>query len=85
MRLRSNSVAFDFLSQQWADLALAAEGVQDYMHEMALANNPPSGTFYDPEHDGHADGQPGRARALEQPVDKQYTRNLAHRATASNW
>ena len=47
-----DSVAFDFLSQQWPDLALGNEGVQDYLHEMALANDPPSGTFYDPEHDG---------------------------------
>ena len=39
-----NSVAFDVLSQQWPDHALANEGVQDYLHEMALANNPPSGT-----------------------------------------
>jgi hypothetical protein len=47
-----DSVGFDFLSQQWPDLALGNEGVQDYLHEMALANNPPSGTFYDPERDG---------------------------------
>ena len=47
-----DSVGFDFLSQQWADPVLNAEGVQDYLHEMALANNPPSGTFYDPEGDG---------------------------------
>ena len=43
---------------------------------MALADNPPSGTFYDPEHDGTRDGQPGRPRALEQHDRKQYTRNL---------
>ena len=71
-----DSVAFDFLSQQWADLALAAEGVQDYMHEMALANNPPSGTFYDPEHDGQAMASQGVHEHWNNPIDKQYTRNL---------
>ena len=35
-----DSVAFDILSQQWPEHALANEGVQDYLHEMALANNP---------------------------------------------
>ena len=76
-----DSVAFDFLSQQWADLALAAEGVQDYMHEMALANNPPSGTFYDPEHDGQAMASQGVHEHWNNPVDKQYTRNLSPSGT----
>ncbi|MCB9129699.1 MAG: DUF362 domain-containing protein [Anaerolineales bacterium] len=71
-----DSVAFDFLSQQWPDLALANEGVQDYMHEMALADNPPSGTFYDPEHDGVRMTSQGVHEHWNNPVDKQYTRNL---------
>ncbi len=28
-------------------------GTDDYLHEAALADNPPSGTFYDPDHKGN--------------------------------
>ena len=71
-----DSVAFDFLSQQWPELALGNEGVQDYLHEMALANNPPSGTVYDPEHDGTPMASQGVHEHWNNPTDKQYTRNL---------
>jgi regulation of enolase protein 1 (concanavalin A-like superfamily) len=70
------SVAFDFLSQQWPDLALGNEGVQDYLHEMALANNPPSGTFYDPERDGTRMASQGVHEHWNNPTDKKYSRNL---------
>jgi hypothetical protein len=72
-----DSVGFDFLSQQtaWTEV-LQAEGVQDYLHEMAQANNPPSGTFYDPEHDGVAMASQGVHEHWNNPTDKQYTRNL---------
>ena len=71
-----DSVAFDFLSQQWPDQALGNEGVQDYLHEMALANDPPSGTFYDPEHDGTRMASQGVHEHWNNATDKQYTRNL---------
>jgi hypothetical protein len=71
-----DSVAFDFLSQQWPDQALAAEGVQDYLHEMALANDPPSGTFYDPENDGIRMTSQGVHEHWNNATDKQYSRNL---------
>jgi len=71
-----DSVAFDFLSQQWPDEVLGNEGVQDYLHEMALANNPPSGTLYDPEDDGTAMSSQGVHEHWNNPTDKQYTRNL---------
>ncbi len=71
-----DSVGFDFLSQQWPDLALGNEGVQDYLHEMALANNPPSGTFYDPERDGTRLLSQGVHEHWNNPTDKQYSRNL---------
>jgi hypothetical protein len=71
-----DSVAFDFLSQQWPDQALGNEGVQDYLHEMALANNPPSGTLYDPEQDGTAMASQGVHEHWNNATDKQYTRNL---------
>ena len=71
-----DSVGFDFLSQQWPDQALVNEGVQDYLHEMALANNPPSGTCYDPEHDQTCQQSMGVHEHWNNPIDKQYTRNL---------
>jgi hypothetical protein len=72
-----DSVAFDLLSLRtdWTDV-LAVEGVQDYMHEMALADNPPSGTFYDPEHDGIAMASQGVHEHWNNATDKKYTRNL---------
>jgi hypothetical protein len=71
-----DSVAFDFLSEQWPNHALGNEGVQDYMHEMALAGSPPSGTFYDPENDGTAMASQGVHEHWNNAADKQYTRNL---------
>ena len=71
-----NSVGFDFLSQQWADLALGNEGVQDYLHEMAQANSPLSGTFYDPERDGTRLASQGVHEHWNNATNKQYTRNL---------
>jgi hypothetical protein len=71
-----DSVGFDFLSQQWPDRALANEGVQDYLHEMALADDPPSGTFYDPERDGVRLASQGVHEHWNNPIDKQYSRNL---------
>ena len=71
-----DSVAFDFLSQKWPEHALANEGVQDYLHEMALADNPPSGTFYDPENDGIRMASLGVHEHWNNAVGKQYSRNL---------
>jgi hypothetical protein len=44
-----DSVAVDFLRAEWLHLP-RMPGSDDYLHEAALANNPPSGTFYDPNH-----------------------------------
>jgi hypothetical protein len=71
-----DSVAFDFLSQQFPAHALGNEGVQDYLHEMALADNPPSGTFYDPEGDGMRMTSQGVHEHWNNATDKQYSRNL---------
>jgi hypothetical protein len=71
-----DSVGFDFLSQQWADQALVYEGVQDYLHEAAQADDPPSGTFYDPERDGTPMASLGVHEHWNNATDKQYTRNL---------
>ena len=72
-----DSVGFDFLSQRtdWTEV-LQAEGVQDYLHELALANDPPSGTFYDPEHDGQRAHSQGAHEHWNDVTVKQYSRNL---------
>ncbi len=44
-----DSVAHDFLAAEWLDYPRMS-GADDYLHEAALAANPPSGTFYDPNH-----------------------------------
>jgi hypothetical protein len=79
-----DSVAYDFLEQEWPDVVSGGSGdpdslqggAQDYLHEAAMADNPPSGTFYDPEGDGTAMGSLGVHEHWNNPVDKQYSRNL---------
>jgi len=44
-----DSVGFDFLWTEYDDCP-RAPGVDDYLHEAALADSPPSGVFYDPDH-----------------------------------
>lgn len=44
-----DSVGYDFLLAEYPD-PCGRPGVDGYLHEAALANNPPSGTFYDPDH-----------------------------------
>jgi hypothetical protein len=44
-----DSVGFDFLWTEYEDFPRKG-GADDYLHEAALANNPPSGTFYDSDH-----------------------------------
>jgi hypothetical protein len=72
-----DSVGFDFLWTEWND-APHRSGTTDYLVEAALANDPPSGTFYDPNHKGNV----ARLESLgvhehwNNPADKQYSRNL---------
>ncbi len=47
-----------------------------YLVEAALAHQPPSGTFYDPEQDGEGVGSLGVLEHWNNPIDKQYSRNL---------
>lgn len=44
-----DSVGLDFLRAEWSDFPHKS-GADDYLHEAALAGDPPSGTFYDPDH-----------------------------------
>lgn len=71
-----DSVGFDFLYAEY-DRARAS-GVDDYLHEAAMANNPPSGTFYDPDHAGDVKRLPslGVHEHWNNPQEKKYSRNL---------
>jgi hypothetical protein len=50
--------------------------VDNYLHEAAQANNPPSGTFYAPNKDGLRLSSLGVHEHWNNSIDKQYTRNL---------
>jgi len=72
-----DSVAFDFLVTELPEAGGPAHaGTDDYLHEAALADNPPSGTFYDPERDGTRLAGLGVHEHWNNPVDKKYSRNL---------
>jgi len=73
------SVGFDLMqldgdSRQYPQMA----GVDDYLHEAALADNPPSGTFYDPDHDGDIASLPslGVHEHWNNSTERMYSRNL---------
>jgi cysteine-rich repeat protein len=73
-----DSVAFDFLRTEpgWTDPHMS--GTDDYLHEAAQADNPPSGTFYDPDHSGDVTrlASLGVHEHWNNSDDKQYSRNL---------
>ncbi|MHC4242413.1 MAG: DUF362 domain-containing protein [Planctomycetota bacterium] len=79
-----DSVGYDFLLQEWPDIVSGGigapgsleGGAEDHLHEAALAYNPPSGTFYDPNNDGLGLASLGVHEHWNNPVDKQYSRNL---------
>jgi hypothetical protein len=72
-----DSVAFDFLVNEWPDTSGPAhDGTDDYLHEAAQANDPCSKTFYDPEHDGTRLTSLGVHEHWNDPNNKQYSRNL---------
>ena len=70
-----DSVALDFLRNE--PRATRVIGHPDnYMHEAALADKPPSGTVYDPEGDGARMKSLGVHEHWNNPTDRQYSRNL---------
>ena len=70
-----DSVCCDFLSTEWNDYSYY-DGADDYLHEAALADNPPSGTFYDPNNDGVGLDSLGTHEHWNDSLLKQYSRNL---------
>jgi hypothetical protein len=79
-----DSVAYDFLLTEWphvvengtGSVGSLQGGAQDYLHEAALADNPPSKAFFDPENDGVVMNSLGVHEHWNNSTDKQYSRNL---------
>ena len=72
-----DSVGFDFLATDWPDFT-GRGGVDDYLREAALAHDPPSGTFYDPNHPAPTTrlASLGVYEHWNNPREKAYSRNL---------
>jgi gluconolactonase len=72
-----DSVGLDFLQVDLPKVA-CMPGTDDYLHEAALADNPPSGTFYDPDHATSTVrlASLGVHEHWNNAQDKQYSRNL---------
>ncbi|MFA5817730.1 MAG: DUF362 domain-containing protein [Bacteroidales bacterium] len=70
-----DAVGIDFLRSEWPDLADIAY-TEKYLVEAALANNPLSQTFYDPERDGSRLNSLGVMEHWNNADEKKYSRNL---------
>jgi hypothetical protein len=70
-----DAVGIDFLRAEWPDLADIAYS-EKYLVEAALADNPPSKTFYDPERDGTRLKSLGVMEHWNNAAEKKYSRNL---------
>jgi hypothetical protein len=80
-----DSVCYDFLLNEWPNVVNNGSetagnalqgGAEDYLHEAAEANNPASGTFYDPGKTGVRLASLGAHEHWNSPASKQYSRNL---------
>lgn len=74
-----DSVALDFLREEQVlnpEVVDVVGNPDNYLHEAALADKPPSGTTYDPEHDGTALKSLGIHEHWNNPKDRKYSRNL---------
>jgi hypothetical protein len=75
-----DSVAHDFLYAEWLDYP-RMPGADDYLHEAALAGDPPSGTFYDPNHAENTVrvASLGVHEHWNNASERKYSRNLGRR------
>jgi hypothetical protein len=78
-----DSVGLDFIRSQFSDnmggtYGAISSAVDDYLHEAALADNPPSGTVYGYEPNGVQKrfSSLGVHEHWNNPIEKKYTRNL---------
>jgi hypothetical protein len=82
------SVGYDFLRTEWngqrkhdavnneSEYQSNINGVDDYMHQAADSTNWPKGIKYDPDNSGKLVPTLGVHEHWNNPIDKQYTRNL---------
>ena len=72
-----DSVGLDFLQAEYNDFPRKS-GTDDYLHEAALADQPPSGTFYDPNHAANVQRLPslGTHEHWNNAAERKYSRNL---------
>jgi hypothetical protein len=81
--MSQDPVALDSVGLDFVRSELAAEwcrGMPDnYLHEAALADKPPSGTEYDPDRNGKPVTSLGVHEHWNNAFDKQYSRNLGRR------
>lgn len=70
-----DAVGLDFLAAEFPRMA-DVDYCDMYLVEAALADNPPSGTVYDPERDGSRLKSLGVFEHWNNAADKQYSRNL---------
>jgi hypothetical protein len=72
-----DSVGYDFLFAEYEDYP-RRPGVDDFLHEAALAVHPPSGTYYDPDHAESVKrlDSLGVHEHWNNPTEKKYSRNL---------
>ena len=70
-----DAVGLDFLSSEWPDM-VDISYADAYLVEAALADNPPSKTFYDPEQEGVRCKSLGIMEHWNNSVEKKYSRNL---------
>ncbi len=70
-----DSVGFDFLTSEWPDLVDIANA-DNYLREAALANDPPSKTFYDPGRNGTRCRSLGVFEHWNNGTEKKYSGNL---------
>jgi hypothetical protein len=76
-----DSVGFDFLNAEFsggsdARFNTAIVHADNYLHEAAQADHPPSGTLYAPNGDGVRLSSLGAHEHWNNPTNKQYSRNL---------
>lgn len=71
-----DSVAIDFLRNEPNLEGVVTGHVDNYLHEAAMAGNPPSGTVYDPDGAGTRLSSLGVHEHWNNAAEKKYSRNL---------
>ena len=72
-----DSVGLDFMrNEPGGENVCSGLSIDNYLHEAALVNDPPSGIFYNPNGDGVRLESLGVHEHWNNAVDKQYSRNL---------